>query len=750
MKKMRKLLFGLIMLFSISAFAQPQLTWEMRNPQLVSGTSDSLTFEVWVQADQPGYFFSLHTFAMHYPESRFGLNAWNNGRMSVQRGALMQEVAFGVPGLYKYDVIGTANTFDTTFSASVQSAFNSQGPNSTYQVEMPTTFGHFFTISIVVMDCAGPSEIDFSEWLMNGQQSFHANGGPGPGEACVNPNLFNNNGLAAFDCGCGGGVPNTWLGGTTDWFASANWSAGTVPVGEDVIVPVTGNDPMVASFLGDVGMMQIDAGATLHIMDDGGLTATGVITNDGAIVMHGTNIGGSLIDNGFAGTGTFEYDRTLSTGAVGSHFGWHYVSSPVNNTVTGDFIGYWVKNFDEATGMFADIDAYPGDCSGSSFIETINPGEGFSVKQDLDYTGTSPTCPTGITGDVIEFGGDFMSTPACTWPIDLTDPAMMANVNTGDIAVGLTGGGSNWNLMGNPYPSGWDYDYWWANGNFPAAGLNDAIYYWDADNDQYASYVGGTGTNGGTNEVQAGQAFFLEADGSVGNMPMTFTNAARIHTTQTFYKSEVSDIVRLVASNANFSDETVIRFLEEATTGWDKHWDAKKLLQNESEVPSIYTHAGSDIISINSQPATPYVPMAFTCNVSGTYTIEATETSEFTEVSLIDNVTGIETDLLTSSYTFDYTAGENADRFVVHFGALGTIENNFDNVNIWSNENNIYVNVPMVTNGEIVVVNMMGQEIVRTDIATGINVIPVNDVNSYYIVKVVGSEAVKTGKVYIK
>ena len=56
----------------------------------------------------------------------------------------------------------------------------------------------------------------------------------------------------------------------------------------------------------------------------------------------------------------------------------------------------------------------------------------------------------------------------------------------------------------------------------------------------------------------------------------------------------------------------------------------------------------------------------------------------------------------------------------------------------------------MVTNGEIVIVNMMGQEIVRTDIATGINVIPINDVNSYYIVKVIGSEAVKTGKVYIK
>jgi len=265
--------------------------------------------------------------------------------------------------------------------------------------------------------------------------------------------------------------------------------------------------------------------------------------------------------------------------------------------------------------------------------------------------------------------------------------------------------------------------------------------------DQYATYIDGVGADGGTNEIPPTQGFFVNA---TGNGALALDNSMRVHGTAQYYKSDVNNIVRLVASANDFTDETVIRFLDDANAGFDKQFDAKKLLSGGTEVPSIYTHAGSDIISINSQPATTDVPMAFTCAVSGTYTIEATETSEFTEVTLIDNVTGEETDLLTSSYTFDYTAGENADRFVVHFGALGTIENNFDNVSIWSNENNIYVNVPMVTSGEIVVVNMMGQEIIRTDIATGTNVIPVNDVNSYYIVKVVGSEAVKTGKVYIK
>ena len=81
---------------------------------------------------------------------------------------------------------------------------------------------------------------------------------------------------------------------------------------------------------------------------------------------------------------------------------------------------------------------------------------------------------------------------------------------------------------------------------------------------------------------------------------------------------------------------------------------------------------------------------------------------------------------------------------------MGTIENNVNNVTIYSNENNIYVNVPEQISGDIVVVNMMGQEILRTDEAQGLNVLPMNDANTYYVVRVISNEEVVTGKVYIK
>ena len=103
---------------------------------------------------------------------------------------------------------------------------------------------------------------------------------------------------------------------------------------------------------------------------------------------------------------------------------------------------------------------------------------------------------------------------------------------------------------------------------------------------------------------------------------------------------------------------------------------------------------------------------------------------------------------MAESYTFDYTAGEAADRFVIHFGALSTPEFDVSSVKIWSNEDVIYVQAPNI-NGEIIVVNMMGQEMARTDIDPGTNEIQMSEVNTYYIVKVLTSENAVTGKVYI-
>jgi hypothetical protein len=144
------------------------------------------------------------------------------------------------------------------------------------------------------------------------------------------------------------------------------------------------------------------------------------------------------------------------------------------------------------------------------------------------------------------------------------------------------------------------------------------------------------------------------------------------------------------------------------------------------------------------------VPMGFTSVTSGQYTISAIETSEFTEVYLQDLVTGDVTDLLAGSYSFEYTEGENENRFIIHFAPVGINDLNASSVKIWSMDNNIIVNVPSNVTGEIAVYNMMGQEVTRTDIAGIETQISVSDVNTNYIVKVIAESNTVTGKVYVK
>jgi hypothetical protein len=187
--------------------------------------------------------------------------------------------------------------------------------------------------------------------------------------------------------------------------------------------------------------------------------------------------------------------------------------------------------------------------------------------------------------------------------------------------------------------------------------------------------------------------------------------------------------------------------MEDANNGFDPVYDAKKL--KASVVPTLYTMAEGIALAGNSLPSTTMVPVYFEAGLSTSYKIEATETSEFANVVLEDLLLGTQTDLLQDSYTFDYTVGENTNRFMLHFTPLGIGDNLANSIDIWSNDHKIYVQAPAI-NGDIVVFNMMGQEVIRTEIEPGLNTIPVYDNNSYYIVKVISSDVARTGKVYVK
>lgn len=529
----------------------------------------------------------------------------------------------------------------------------------------------------------------------------------------------------------GGGKTWTGLGDGINWSDGNNWN----PVGEptasdDVTINATKAPMVIIGGPATCAALTVAFGAGITITPAGSLTTNGLYTNDGQLIIQsdaGNGYAGSYIDMlGLAGTGMFEFDRNVicsgTTGGSTNPYGWHYLAAPWDGFTTDGLYDYYVNAWDQPTGMWMQYDPLTvyGPCTQWP-TTPLNVLDAWSVNFASDYPNPAcvPPLPAG-TGKQVEFVSG------------------LAGVHTGAygkvLGYGATGY-QNWNMVSNPYPSGLDVNtiVWGPN-------TVQATYFYDGCAGNYVYWAAGLGSNvmaptlGFMVETTAADAF------NVGN-------ASRAHNADWFWKSEVANLLTLQAAGTGGKDILHVRFAEDVTANFDLNGDAHKLFAETANMPQIYTKAGEELLAINALPATELVHMGFVANGAGTYTIEAIETSEFANVVLEDGLTGEQTDLLSGSYTFNYTEGEYP--FVIHFTALGTPELGANSINIWAANQTIYVQAP-ATNGNIVVYNMMGQEVVKTDIQPGLNVIPMEDVNTYYIVKVLGSDITETGKVFIK
>jgi hypothetical protein len=559
--------------------------------------------------------------------------------------------------------------------------------------------------------------------------------------------------------GVSGPTANIWQGDAiapadpTDWFTGENWSLGTVPPSvepyDDVEIPMLAKAsyPTIAGGIAYTGTLTLATGATLLVGPTGGLETHGLFTNDGffGVVSDGAGNGGTYIDfAGVGGNGLYNYWRDMGpTYPEGDVRGWHFISAPISPFFTSDIYDYWLNVYDEGLASYFHIEGDEPNCipyndgqyppaptTQPLQVGPLNdwqPSVGWSVKFDeaYDCEAINPG-----TGTVIEFGGGPLGPPNA------------AGVHTGPIPAPFLAAGADpahWNLLGNPYYSAINAELM----TWPVE-LNVETHKWDADGGigAWIDWSPALPPGDPAAIIAPTQGFFTSA---IINGVLGFTNAERVHG-GTFYKSEVSSYLKLQASNGELLDYTHIRFMDEATEGFDRVWDAHQM---DSDF-AIYTYQDGIETSINAQPNVKPIPMAFVASADGQYTIDAVETSDFTEIYLQDLLTGEVTDLLASGYSFTHVTGNDPDRFVIHFAPLGTPEFDINSVNIYSHERNIYVNVPETLMGNIVVFNMMGQEVVSLDTEPGMNVIPMDNVNTYYVVKVVSNNQAITGKVYIK
>jgi hypothetical protein len=195
-------------------------------------------------------------------------------------------------------------------------------------------------------------------------------------------------------------------------------------------------------------------------------------------------------------------------------------------------------------------------------------------------------------------------------------------------------------------------------------------YYLRTASGEEASYVNGVGTNGATAHIAPLQGFFVRTRAT--GTYITIPDNAREHNAAPRFKSaEQIPLIRLQLSSDTQTDETVVRFDREATTGFDGFLDASKPFSHVKGHIKIYSEAEGENYSINTMPwpsRKTSIPLTLEIHEAGTYKIRGIQYRTFTgyTVVLTDRLKGSRISLEgKAAYSFTAAEGTISGRFAL-------------------------------------------------------------------------------------
>ena len=400
---------------------------------------------------------------------------------------------------------------------------------------------------------------------------------------------------------------------------------------------------------------------------------------------------------------------------------WHLVSPPLSGATINTYFDIYLKQYNEPTDTWTYL-----------VTPTTTPmtqAQGYSA-----WASDSNTGPTTVT-----YNGSLTNSDIPISSLSYTSAAAKAGFN----------------LIGNPYPCALDWNSNWSTSNLSGWMV---IY----DNGTYRGWHPTTGTYNGKTDgiIPSTQGFWVRALSSSGSLIIPASE--RLHSNQPFYKDSKENIyptIRLESEINGLTDETVVVFHPDCSSGFDGYYDLTKFA-NVDEAPTIYTISGNENYGVNfygDDYMDKVIPVGFKTGEEGLYSIVAKEIVNFDEainVYLEDLKEGIITELNSNpEYEFSYNPMDEAYRFNLHFkdSWYGVEDQDYFGINIYAYEQTVYIQMQNIEQGQVSIYNIMGQEIINTSIQnTEFCKILVNGGAGYYLVKVHFGNQVLAQKVLIK
>jgi len=448
----------------------------------------------------------------------------------------------------------------------------------------------------------------------------------------------------------------------TDWTNTGNWEESLPPndvdATGDVVIPALSND----TYAPDISSVTIASGKSM-ILEPGAKATFATLTNSGTLKLEAdADSVASLIVTTFSGN-----DANIElylTGGGGPDYKWHYVSSPFNSLDTTAFTAVTLNlaNFDESScitstsqgWVAADGWIYSTESDGATEFGSLSSGKGYNfydnVNNEITITGQLKTSNVPVALSFSDHGSSI----------------------------------SGFNLLGNPFSSGLDWDKIVDSTYFDYPGSTSTGLYFTRDNVQ-CSYIGGVGSPSDVSGIIPPMQGFFVKTYSTGKT-ITLPAAARVHNSiHDRYKGKtIIPLVRLsilqtVTSTGfgplsttkdSISDETVVRFAEQAKPGLDYDFDAVKMFLSDNKL-SIYSYTGETKYAINGLPfpeESINIPLAINSPKADTLKITATQIQGLEDYGLIlkdlDQDFNIN-NLKYNEYIFFADSGTVTDRFIL-------------------------------------------------------------------------------------
>ena len=515
----------------------------------------------------------------------------------------------------------------------------------------------------------------------------------------------------------------TFSSTTTEWPATFSGTGGVI-IKNSGAVTLDGTKAVGAG-------LSIESGSALTIPSAMALTVNGTLTNSagntGLVIQSNASATGSLIHN------SASIGATVNRYISGNAEAWHFISSPVSGQAIS---GSWTPAGSYTDGSGYDFYAYSEPSNMwlnkkdlANNIASFNVGQGYMIA----YQASNPT------------------------------KTFAGNLNNGSTSIAITRSGTSTyvgsNLVGNPYSSSidWKADPGWTRTNLVSNGSGYDLYIWNQTVDNYGVYNSASVTDAGTNSasryIGPMQGFIVAASGS-GNLIMD--NNVRVHNNAgTWLKNTETESntirIKALSENGYGSDEAIVEYGHAGNTG-----GAEKMFSFVETAPSVYLPKDNTDYSISflkSVTDTYLVPLNFKAGADGTYRMEFTfDPSAFTMAELEDHSTGMRQNLKESTvYSFSSGTTDAADRFTIHFGAVGINEDEAaGQLRAYVYNNNLYIENE-AAKAILQLFDLKGRLIESVSFnETGLICHPLQIPAGLYVVRLQTETSVKTAKVFVK